>query len=133
MDWNTLLAIIGSGGLVGLVNWLVTLKVNRRKAELDKDDVSRHMAARDNETIIELYDKNRDILGRLSALEELLYKVVRCKHYDSCPVRHKLQEYKESYRFQRNRQPPVEQKGFRYARSNPTKETGMDTNAARPP
>ena len=80
MEWNTLLAMIGSGGLVGLVNWLINLKVSRQKARMDKDDVSRHMAARDNETIIELYDKNRDILERLAALEEALYKLVRCKH-----------------------------------------------------
>lgn len=133
MDWNTLFAMIGSGGLVGLINWLVNFKTNRRRAELDKDDVSRHMAARDNETIIELYDKNRDILERLSALEEMLYKLVRCKHYDTCPVRHKLQEYKESNRFQRNRQSWMEQKGIRYPRSNPTKETGMDADTARPP
>lgn len=133
MDWNTLLAMIGSGGLVGLVNWLVTLKVSRRKAELDKDDVSRHMAARDNETIIELYDKNRDILERLAALEEMLYKLVRCKHYDTCPARNKLQEYKANYRYQRNRQPPMAEKGFRYARSNPAKETDACDSPARPP
>lgn len=133
MDWNTLLAMIGSGGLVGLVNWLVTLKVSRRKAELDKDDVSRHMAVRDNETIIELYDRNRDILERIAALEEMLYKLVRCRHYDTCPARNKLQEYKESLRYQRNRQPPMAEKGFRYPRSNPTKEAGMGTDAARPP
>lgn len=133
MDWNTLLAMIGSGGLVGLVNWLVQLKVSRRKAEMDKDDISRHMAARDNETIIELYDKNRDILERLAALEEMLYKLVRCKHYDECPARNRLQEYKANYRYQRNRQPPMEQKGVRYPRSNPTKEIRVDADATRPP
>lgn len=133
MDWNTLLAMIGSGGLVGLVNWLVTLKVNRRKAELDKDDVSRHMAARDNETIIELYDKNRDILERLAALEEVLYKIVRCKHYDTCPARSRLQEYKTNLRYQRNRQPPLEQKGIRYPRSNPAKDAGICNPAGQPP
>lgn len=127
------MAMIGSGGLVGLVNWLVTLKVSRRKAEMDKDDISRHMAARDNETIIELYDKNRNILERLAALEEMLYKLVRCKHYDECPARNRLREYQENFRYQRNRQPPMEQKGFRYPRSNPTKEPRVDADATRPP
>ena len=133
MEWNTLLAMIGSGGLVGFVNWLINLKVSRQKARMDKDDVSRHMAARDNETIIELYDKNRDILERLVALEEALYKLVRCKHYDTCPARNKLQEYKESYRYQRNRQSPMEQKGVRYPRDNPVKPGDAPDSAGQPP
>lgn len=36
MEWNTLLAMIGSGGLVGLVNWLINLKVSRQKARMDQ-------------------------------------------------------------------------------------------------
>lgn len=133
MDWSTLLAMIGSGGLVGLVNWLVTLQVSRRKAEMDKDDVSRHMAARDNETIIDLYDKNRDIMERLALLEEALFKVVRCKHYDACPARNKLQEYKDSNRYIVKRQPPMEQKGIRYPRSNTIKDIGCPDPAGQPP
>ena len=116
-----------------MVNWLINLKVSRQKARMDKDDVSRHMAARDNETIIELYDKNRDILERLAALEEALYKLVRCKHYDTCPARNKLQEYKESYRYQRNRQSPMEQKGVRYPRDNPVQPGDAGDPGGQPP
>lgn len=133
MEWNTLITMIGTGGLVGLINWLVTLKVARRKARLDKDDVSRHMADRDNKTIIELYDKNRDFMERLAALEELLYKLVRCRHYDTCPARNKLREYKANYRYQRNRQSELEQKGFRYPRDNPVEPGPAHDPDGQPP
>lgn len=133
MDWNVILAMIGTGGLAGLVNWLVNLKAVRRRAELDKDDVSRHMAERDNQTIIELYDRNRDILERLAALEEVLYKLVRCKHYDTCPARVKLREYQADRRYQRGRQPQMEQKGVRYARSDTGKDAGVQDTAGQPP
>lgn len=133
MDWSVILAMIGTGGLAGLVNWLVNLKVSRRKAELDKDDISRHMAERDNQTIVELYDRNRDILERLAALEEVLYKLVRCKHYDECPARSRLQEYKANLRYQRNRQPSIQQKGIRYARSDTGKDAGIPSDAGQPP
>ena len=133
MDWNVMLAVVGTGGLAGLINWLINLKVSRRKAELDKDDVSRHMAERDNQTIVELYDRNRDILERLAALEEVLYKLVRCKHYDECPARNRLQEYKANLRYQRNRQPAMEQKGVRYPRSNTGKDAGFPDTDSRPP
>ena len=36
MDWNIVLAMIGTGGLTGLVNWLINLKVNQSKARLDR-------------------------------------------------------------------------------------------------
>ena len=44
MDWNIVLAMIGTGGLTGLVNWLINLKVNQSKARLDQDDIFREMA-----------------------------------------------------------------------------------------
>lgn len=133
MDWDTLLPMLGSGGLVGLLNWLFTLRTRLRQNRLDKEELSRIMQAKDNQTILELYDKNRDILARLAGLEEMLFKLVRCRHYATCPARHKLQQYKESYRRPRNRQSPLEQKGVRYARSDTRKEAGFPSADVGPP
>ena len=49
MDWNIVLAMIGTGGLAGLVNWLINLKVNQSKARLDQDDIFREMAEKNNQ------------------------------------------------------------------------------------
>lgn len=60
MDWDALFNYLGTGGgLIVLLNWLAGLPLLRRKQKLDRDDVSRQMAARDNETIIRLYDEVR--------------------------------------------------------------------------
>ena len=62
MNWDTLLAMLGTGGLTALVNWLINFKATRRKSQLDKDDLSRIMANRDNETILRLYDEKRQCI-----------------------------------------------------------------------
>ena len=124
--------MVGSGGLAGLLNWLLTLRTRLRQNRLDKEELSRIMQTKDNQTILELYDKNRDMLARLAGLEELLFKLVRCRHYATCPVRHRLQQYKESYRCPRNRQSPLAQKGVRYARSNTRKDAGFPAADAGP-
>lgn len=119
MNWDTLLAMLGSGGLAACINWLISLKAVRKKSVLDKDDVSRLMAERDNETILKLYNENRNILEKLASLESMLYKLVACKHYDHCPARYKLQEYKTNIQHQRGRPSGMEPKGFRFPRDHP--------------
>ena len=57
MDWNIVLAMIGTGGLTGLVNWLINLKVNQSKARLDQDDIFREMAEKNNQFIAQLINE----------------------------------------------------------------------------
>lgn len=133
MNWDTLLAMLGTGGLVAFVNWLINLKATRRKSVLDKDDISRLMAERDNKTILKLYDENRNILEKLASLESMLYKLVACKHYAQCPARYELQEYKANIQYQRSRQSSMEQKGIRYPRDNPIESGGVDDTDGQPP
>lgn len=130
MSWDTLLAMLGTGGLTAFVSWLVNLKATRLKSVLDKDDISRLMAERDNETILKLYNENRNILEKLASLESMLYKLVACKHYDTCPARCELQEYKASICYQRNRQPRVAKKGERHPRDHPGFD-GLPDNPGR--
>ena len=60
MDWDTLFNYLGTGGgLIVLLNWMANLPLLRRQKRLEKDDVSRHMAEKDNETILKLYDEIR--------------------------------------------------------------------------
>lgn len=133
MNWDTLLAMLGSGGLVAFVNWMISLKAVRRKSELDKDDVSRLMAERDNETILKLYDENRNILEKLASLESMLYKLVACRHYDHCPARYELQEYKANLFSQRSRPSGMEPKNFRYPRDRPGEPGGDQDSDGQPP
>ena len=77
MDWDALFNYLGTGGgLIVLLNWLAGLPLLRRKQKLDRDDVSRQMAARDNETIIRLYDEVRTFQERLAAIEGCMAKMV---------------------------------------------------------
>ena len=52
MDWNALFNYLGTGGgLIVLLNWLAGLPLLKRRKRLEKEDVSRLMAEKDNETI----------------------------------------------------------------------------------
>ncbi|SEF86185.1 hypothetical protein [Parabacteroides chinchillae] len=133
MNWDLLLSMLGTGGLVAFVNWLINLKATRRKSVLDKDEISRIMAERDNETILNLYNENRNILEKLASLESMLYKLVVCKHFDTCPARYELQNYKQNNKYQRARQSTVEQKGKRYPRDNPVQPGKVDNPDGQPP
>lgn len=133
MTWDTLLAMLGTGGLVAFIDWLIRLKVTRRKSVLDRDDISRLMAEHEDEFRKKQYADKIEILIRVSELEEMLFQLVRCKYYDTCPARHKLQEYKANLQYQRNRQPPMEQKGVRNPRDNPVEPRNVDNPDGQPP
>ena len=129
MNWDTLLAMLGTGGLTALVNWLINFKATRRKSQLDKDDLSRIMANRDNETILRLYDENRNILEKLASLESILFKLETCRYYSACPVRNRLREYQTGRNYRRHPQPVVERKGIRYPRDHPDVDSpGIDSD-----
>ena len=134
MDWDALFNYLGTGGgLIVLLNWLAGLPLLRRKQKLDRDDVSRQMAARDNETIIRLYDEVRTFQERLAAIEGCMAKMVVCPIYGRCPARDLVSEYKRKYYYPKGRQPPVAEKGFHRPRSNTGKDTGIPDSAGQPP
>ena len=140
MDWDIILAALGSGGLVGFLNWLINLGVTRRKAELDKDELFRRMTEENNQFIAQLLDEKsewQELCNTLSEqhaeLERLIGEIRRCQHYPVCPVRLKLQNGKTNLHGQRSRQSPLEQKGVRRARSNPGKDVGFPSADTRPP
>lgn len=134
MDWNSLLALLSGGGLVTLINWFVGFKTQKRKSALDKDDISRMMAERDNETILKLYEDKRDILEKLSQLEAMLYKLVACKHFDDCPARCQLQNYKQTYYSRAMRgQSAMGEKSARRARDSTVVTGDSDGPDGQPP
>lgn len=132
MDWNTLFSMLGTGGLVALVNWMINLKAARRRSELEKDDLARIMADRDNETILKLYNENRNILEKLASLERMLYKVVSCRYYAACPARCIVQEYKTKHFREPDGQHQMEQKGIHSPRDHPDEHSGNDNPAGQP-
>lgn len=130
MNWGALFDYLGAGGgLLVAVNWIINFPVLRRKTRLDKDDMSRLIEEREDEFREKQHADKLEILIRLSELENILFLLVRCKHYDACPARYKLQEYKANLQYQRNRQPDLHQKGFRFPRDNPTESRGPDDSA----
>ena len=134
MDWDALFNYLGTGGgLIVLLNWLAGLPLLRRKQKLDRDDVSRQMAARDNETIIRLYDEVRTFQERLAAIEGCMAKMGVWPIYGRCPARDLVSEYKRKYYYPKGRQPPVAEKGFHRPRSNTGKDTGIPDTAGQPP
>lgn len=134
MDWDALFGYLGTGGgLIVLLNWLAGLPLLRRKNRLEKDDVSRHIAEKDNETILNLYDEIRDFQARMSRLEGCIAKIVVCPVYDRCPARTLVQDYKRRYFHPGGRQSPVGQKGERHPRDNPVAPGPADDPAGQPP
>lgn len=134
MDWDALFNYLGTGGgLIVLLNWLAGLPLLRKKKSLEKDDVSRQMAARDNETILRLYDEVRSFQERLAAIEGCMARMVVCPYYGHCPARDLVQDYKRKYYHPKGRQPPVAEKGFRRPRSNTGKDAGIPPAAPGTP
>ena len=134
MDWDALFGYLGTGGgLIVLLNWIAGLPLLRRKNRLEKDDVSRHIAEKDNETILKLYDEIRDFQVRMSRLEGCIAKIVVCPVYGRCPARTLVQDYKRRYFHPAGRQPPVGQKGERHPRDNPVAPGPSDGSAGQPP
>lgn len=134
MDWDTLFGYLGTGGgLIVLLNWMANLPLLRRQKRLEKDDVSRHMAEKDNETILKLYDEIRNFQVRMSRLEGCVAKIVLCPMYDRCPARPVVQDYKRRYFYPESRQSPVGQKGKRHPRDNPVTAGPSDGSAGQPP
>lgn len=134
MDWGALFNYLGTGGgLIVLLNWLAGLPLLRRKNRLEKDDVSRRIAEKDNETIVNLYDEIRDFQARMSRLEGCIAKIVVCPVYDRCPARTLVQDYKRRYFYPGGRQSPVGQKGERHPRDNPVAPGLANSPAGQPP
>lgn len=134
MDWDALFNYLGTGGgLIVLLNWIAGLPLLRQKNRLEKDDVSRHIAEKDNETIQKLYDEIRDFQVRMSRLEGCIAKLVVCPVYDRCPARTLVQDYKRRYFHSGGRQPLVGQKGERHPRDNPVRAGLSDSSAGQPP
>ena len=133
MNWDIILSILGTGGVLTTLNWVINFRERKQKSVLDKDDIYRLMAEKDNHIILEQHEKNRIILNKLAEMEEVLYVLVRCKHWDDCPARTKLHEYKESCRYQKNRQSDLEQKGFRFPRDQTGRDCGAEDRDGQPP
>lgn len=134
MDWDALFNYLGAGGgLIVLLNWVAGLPLLRRKNHLEKDDVSRLMAEKDNETILKLYDEIRNFQARMSRLEGCIAKIVVCPVYDRCPARTLVQEYKRRYFPPGGRQPSVGQKGERRPRDRTASGDSSDGPDGQPP
>lgn len=133
MNWEMIISMLGTGGLVAFIDWFIRLKVVRKKSTLDRDDILRLMVERETAFSNKLHENKIETLARLSSLEELLFQLVRCKYYRDCPARYKLQEYRENLQYQRNRQPDLEQKFFRHPRDNPIESGQAHDPDGQPP
>lgn len=134
MGWDTILEVLGtSGGLLVVLNWIINIPVLRKKGKLEKEDVSRHMAERDNETIINLYDAVRNLQEEVAVLAGIVTKLKSCKYWNRCPSRVLVQDYERKYFYPHSGQSRMEQKGFRFPRDHPGEPGRTDSFAGQPP
>lgn len=132
IDWGTILGCLTGGGLVVVLKYITSLPVLRKQAKLDKEDVSRHMAEKDNETILQLYDQVRDLQERSASMEACLQKLVACPYWNSCPARFLVQDYKRKW-FIPPGQYRVAKEGIRRPRDRPGEQVTADNTDGQPP
>lgn len=135
---DNLLAVLQWLFPAGLSVWQILLirsyrRLNKAKAVSDTRDVWQQIAESNNEALLNQNERIQNLLERVSALEAVLYKLVFCKHYDTCPARYIVQEYKAKYHGKPSRQFAMEQKGIRLARDNPNGDSGAESDEGRPP
>ena len=109
-------------------------KLNKAKLERETQDVWKGISQSNNDLFLKQNDEIRELREMVSRLEQIIYKVVACKHYSvACPVRILLQEYKDNLKYQRNRQSLHTQKGNRNARDNPAVDCSVTNPDGEPP
>lgn len=134
MDWDALFNYLGTGGgLIVLLNWIANLPLLRKRRRMEKDDVSRLMAEKDNQTILELYDQMREFRAGMFRLEGILEKLIACPYWERCPARVLVQDYKRKHYHREAGQPRMEPKGKRYPRDNPVCYSDASDTDGQPP
>lgn len=134
MEWDALFNYLGTGGgLIVLLNWIANLPLLRKKRKMEKDDVSRLMAEKDNQTILELYDQMREFRAGLFRLEGILERLVDCPYFGRCPARVLVQDYKRKRHYKETGQPRVGSKRKRYPRDNPIQPGDIADIDGQPP
>lgn len=133
MDWDIIISILGSGGLVSIYNWWSNRKLRAIKERLDRDDIAREMREKDGDTIQQLFNENKQLFEEVLNIKQLISRMVDCKYFTQCPARYELQDYKQKYFRQSARQPRMAQKGVRNPRDNPDEPSGVDNPDQEPP
>lgn len=134
MDWDALFNYLGTGGgLIVLLNWIAALPLLRKKRKMEKDDVSRLMAEKDNQTILELYDQMREFRAGMFRLEGILERLVDCPYWGRCPARVLVQDYKQKRYYKSTGQPRMGSKGKRHPRDNPVCYSDASDTDGQPP
>lgn len=133
MDWDIIISILGSGGLVSIYNWWSNRKLRAIKERLDRDDIAREMREKDGDTIQQLFNENKQLFEEVLNIKQLISRMVDCKYFTQCPARYELQDYKQKYFRQSARQPRMAQKGVRNPRDNPDEPGGVDNPDPEPP
>lgn len=135
---DNLLAVLQWLFPAGLSIWQIILirsyrRLNKARAVSDTRDVWQQIAESNNEALLKQNEQIQKLREAVANLEAVLYKLVVCKYYDTCPARHIVQEYKTKYHNKRNRQSQMEQKGFRLARDSPGGDSDNAGTDGQPP
>lgn len=133
MDWDIIISILGGGGLASIFNWYQNRKLRAVKERLDRDDIAREMREKDSETIQQLFNENKKQFEEILAIKQLISKMVDCRYFTQCPARYELQDYKQKYFRQPDRQPRMAQKGIRNPRDHPDEPGRVDNPDGQPP
>lgn len=134
MDWTYILTTaLGSGGLASVITWLCNRELYKAKAIRDREGIWKEMYESNQEATIKIGHDYEKLLLEFIDIKKLVVKVVDCKYYAQCPARYELQDYKQKYFRQSDRQPRMAQKGIRNPRDNPVEPGGVDNPDRQPP
>ena len=53
MNWDIILSILGTGGVLTTLNWVINFRARKLACVLDKDDIYRLMAEKVNHIILD--------------------------------------------------------------------------------
>lgn len=104
---------------------------NRARLVADTRDTWKSIAESNNEALLKQNDEIRNLREAMARLEVVIQKLLGCTHWRTCPGRVLVQEYKQSYFRQPDRQSGMEQKGMHYPRDHPDVGSG-DSYPDRP-
>lgn len=115
--------------LVNLVLLGAVWQKNRARLVADTRDTWKSIAESNNDALLRQNDEIRNLREAVSRLEQVIQKLLGCPHWNACPGRVLVQDYKQSYFGGQNRQSRMEQTGIHYPRDHPD----IDHAAGCPP
>ena len=132
--FDILRELINNGfGIWGIIMFVQMRRYKKAQLTYDTVSVYQKIAESNNATLLQQNEKIILLEEKVSGFLAVITHMEECRHYSACPARPVVQDYKRKYFRVPQRQPRMEQKGFRYPRDNPIQPGGVDNPDGQPP